>query len=67
MFIFTAYNYNRDRAKFFHSWNSKTSTLSPSINVNLVDAIHASTNAPMTFFDKPAQIQDNRFWDGGLA
>lgn len=66
-FIFTAYDYDRDRAKFFRSWNSKTSTLSPSGNVNLVDAIHASTNAPVTFFDKPAQIQDNRFWDGGLT
>ena len=66
-FLFTAYDYDRDRAKFFRSWNSKTSTLSPSGNVNLVDAIHASTNAPVTFFDSPAQIQDNRFWDGGLT
>lgn len=49
-FVFTAYNYNRDRAKFFRSWNSKTSTLSLSNNVNLVNAIHASTNAPVTFW-----------------
>ncbi len=66
-FIFTAYDYDRDRAKFFRSWNSKAGTLLPSQQVNLVDAIHASTNAPVTFFDKPTQIQDNRFWDGGLT
>ena len=66
-FLFMAYDYDRDRAKFFRSWNSKTSTLSPSQHVNLVDAIHASTNAPVTFFDKPAQILENRFWDGGLT
>jgi uncharacterized protein len=66
-FIFTAYDYDRDRAKFFRSWNSKTGSLSPSGSVNLVDAIHASTNAPVTFFDKPTQIQDKRFWDGGLT
>ena len=66
-FLFTAYDYDRDRAKFFRSWVSKTGSLSPSNGVNLVDAIHASTNAPVTFFDKPAQIQDNRFWDGGLT
>jgi uncharacterized protein len=66
-FIFTAYDYDRDRAKFFRSWNSKTGSLSPSSSVNLVDAIHASTNAPVTFFDKPTQIQDKRFWDGGLT
>jgi uncharacterized protein len=66
-FIFTAYDYDRDRAKFFRSWASKTGSLMSSNSVALVDAIHASTNAPVTFFDKPTQIQDNRFWDGGLT
>ena len=66
-FVFTAYDYDRDRAKFFRSWNSKAGSLSPNGNVSLVDAVNASTNAPIEFFDKPSEIADSRYWDGGLT
>ena len=39
----------------------------PSQNVYLVDAIHASTNTPVIFFVKPAQILEHCFWGGGLT
>ncbi len=39
-------------------------------NVRLADAIHASSNAPVLFFDKPAQFPTEpgkRYWDGAIS
>jgi hypothetical protein len=46
---------------------SATKSTSKPLDVSLLDAVHASTNAPIAFFDKPALIGGRRFWDGGLA
>jgi Patatin-like phospholipase len=38
--------------------------------VTLAEAIHASTNAPVKYFDAPAQFADrpgHRYWDGAIA
>ena len=66
--IFTAFDYDRERATFFRSnMASATKSTTKPFDVSLLDAIHASTNAPIVFFDKPALIGGRRFWDGGLA
>lgn len=33
----------------------------------LAEAIHASTNAPVDYFDAPAEFSKGRFWDGAIA
>ncbi|HTF70514.1 MAG TPA: hypothetical protein VK638_48360 [Edaphobacter sp.] len=37
--------------------------------ITLAEAIHASTNAPVNYFDAPAKFPDRegRYWDGGIS
>ncbi len=68
LFVFVSYDYDRDRAKFFRSWPSLAGAItSPYADISLVDAVHASSNAPIQFFDQPAQIAGGQYWDGGLT
>jgi uncharacterized protein len=68
LFMFVSYDYDRDRAKFFRSWPSLAGAItSPYIDISLIDAVHASSNAPIQFFDQPAQIAGGQYWDGALA
>jgi hypothetical protein len=67
-FLFTSYDYDRDRANFFRSWPSRAGGVTnPFRPTTVVNAVHAATNAPVKYFDKPAEIGDMRFWDGGVA
>ena len=69
--LLTTFDYDRHRAKFARSapatgphWGTgEVSTLT------LAEAIHASTNAPVNYFDEPATFRDHggRFWDGAIA
>ncbi len=78
--LIMSFDYDRNRAKFFRSAVAGASTgttqqgdpmwgKGDTTNVTLADAIHASTNAPVNYFDGPAQfpIQTGRYWDGGLT
>lgn len=65
------YDYDRNRSTFFRStqasdpaWGQGDTT-----TVTLAEAIHASTNAPVNYFDAPAQFPDRpeRYWDGGIT
>ena len=69
-----AFSYDRERACFFRSaptgqtpgWGKGAATT----NVTLAEAIHASTNAPVMYFDGPAEFPgkpDLRFWDGAIS
>jgi hypothetical protein len=69
--LILAFDYDRDRAKFFRSspasgpeWGAGSVA-----DVTVVEAIHASSNAPVNYFDKPAVFPDRagRYWDGALA
>ena len=70
--VITGFDYDLCRAVFFRSsevsgpqWGKGRTA-----NVTLVEAIHASTNAPVKYFDAPAQFSDHRghrFWDGAIA
>ena len=69
--LITAFDYDLNRAVFFRSsqvtgphWGESQ----PS-NVTLAEAIHASTNAPVCYFDSPAEFLNapGRYWDGAIA
>jgi hypothetical protein len=64
----TAFDYDRERAVFFRSNRaSRAKSSAPAIEATLVEAVHASTNAPIIYFDRPAEFSGHRFWDGALA
>lgn len=70
--LITAFDYDANRAVFFRSapasgpaWGTGESA-----DVTLAEAIHASTNAPVNYFDQPATFPDQPgryFWDGAIA
>jgi hypothetical protein len=72
--LIVGFDYDRDRARFFRSAPAGTAATpewgqgSPA-DVSLVDAIHASSNAPINYFDAPAQWAQGpgRYWDGAIT
>lgn len=71
--LIVGFDYDRNRAIFFRSapvgkpggqWG-----VGDTAKVTLAEAIHASTNAPVNYFDAPAQFPDapERYWDGGVT
>jgi hypothetical protein len=70
--LIVGFDYDRNRSRLFRSapasgpaWGDGD----PS-QVRLTEAIHASTNAPVLFFDKPAQFPSEprkRYWDGAIT
>ena len=66
--IVSAFDYDQQRATFFRSnAASLAASSSPAMDVTLVDAVHASTSAPIAFYDKPGLVGGRRYWDGGLG
>jgi len=66
--LVTAFDYDRERAAFFRSdVTSFTRSSSPSTDPTLAEAVHASTNAPISYFDRPAAFNGRRYWDGAMA
>lgn len=72
--LIVGYDYDRNRAKFFRS--TPTGQNGPSalgrgsaVAVSVADAVHASTNAPVNYFDGPALFPDYpcRYWDGAIT
>src|SRR6218665_509567 len=85
--IITGFDYDRERATYFRS-NKLSKMEAGNIEelvagrqpsgagyqgVKLLDAIHASSNAPVLFFDKPAKVtvgdhpKSRLFWDGAVG
>jgi patatin-like phospholipase/acyl hydrolase len=63
--VIIGFDYDRVRATFFRSYATRAgSAASP---VPLADAINASSNAPVNYFDKPAKCADRRYWDGAIG
>jgi len=69
--LIVGFNYDRNLATFFRSapaggpaWGDGAPA-----NVSLAHAIHASTNAPVNYFDGPALCPGThgRYWDGGIT
>jgi hypothetical protein len=70
--LIAGFDYDRKRSRFFRSapasgpdWGDGDPA-----QVRVAEAIHASTNAPVLFFDKPAELPSEpgkRYWDGGIT
>ncbi len=68
-FVICSFDFDRKRAIYYRSdlASKAQSRGGPPQDPFLVDAVHASTNAPVTFFDAPAHVLDRRCWDGAIA
>ena len=69
--LISAFDYDRNRGTFFRSkeisgprWGT-----SGKAQATVAEAVHASSNAPVNYFDAPAEFpgQPNRYWDGAIA
>ena len=68
--LIVAFDYDRNAAAYFRSGKT-TEEFGASLpaTVSLAEAVHASTNAPVNYFDAPAILPGcpDRYWDGGLT
>lgn len=71
LLLIVGFDYDLNRATFFRSQPSKSPNwgAGAAADVTLAEAIHASTNAPVNYFDAPAFLPSirKRFWDGGIT
>jgi hypothetical protein len=69
--LIVGFDYDRNRAVFFRSASAGRPGWGDGqpANVTLAAAVHASTNAPVNYFDAPASLPGaaDRFWDGGIT
>ncbi len=72
-FLITSFDFDRVRAVYFRT---KTDSLAKGpddkgkighADPTLAEAVHASTNAPINYFDEPARFGDRAYWDGGVG
>lgn len=72
--VIMGFDYDRNRAQFFRSAAAGTAATpnwgqGAPADVTLADAIHASSNAPVNYFDAPAEWAHGpgRYWDGAIT
>jgi hypothetical protein len=71
--LIASFDYNRLRAQFFRSdTNSPAAGIPGTAQPTLAEAVHAATNAPIKYFDAPAQFATPafagyRYWDGAMG
>jgi hypothetical protein len=69
--LIIGFDYDRNRAVFFRSANASGAEWGEGsqANITVAQAIHASTNAPVNYFDAPASFpgDDGRYWDGAIS
>ena len=66
--VIPAYDYDRNRARFFRSNPNSASASGASSSATIAQAVHASSTAPVIYFDEPADLGSlGRFWDGGVT
>ncbi len=63
--LIVAFDYDSQRARFFRSYSTPHGATAD--DVPLVQAVHASSDAPVEFFDKPTEYAAHRYWDGAMA
>jgi uncharacterized protein len=67
--VIPAYDYDRNRSRFFRS-NPASASASGAVAppVTIAQAVHASSNASIKYFDEPADLGSiGHFWDGGVT
>ncbi|HEV3190392.1 MAG TPA: patatin-like phospholipase family protein [Polyangiaceae bacterium] len=74
--VITAFDYDVKRAAFFRTNTASlagSQSASGRLDATLLDAVNASANPPVLYFDKPARVQLanehrwRRYWDGAVA
>lgn len=69
--LIVGYDYDRNRVKFFRSAPAVAPRFGKGLpaDVTVAEALHASTNAPVNYFDAPAWVTSNRsrYWDGAIT
>jgi hypothetical protein len=69
--MIVGFDYDFNRAGFFRSVAPGGPALGVAVSpdITLAEAIHASTNAPVQYFDAPARFPEHgeRYWDGGIT
>jgi len=69
--LILAFDYDNNRATFFRSAQAAGGYWGTGdvADVTLAEAIHASTNAPVNYFDEPASFpgKPGRYWDGAIT
>ena len=63
--LIVALDYDSLRARFFRSYSTPHGATAD--DIPLVEAVHASTDAPVEFFDQPTDSGGHRYWDGAMA
>ncbi len=73
-YMIMGYDYDKNKATYFRSSNISLSTskaAGQASEVTLAQAVHASSNAPINYFDEPAaflnQGKTRRYWDGAIG
>jgi len=67
-FVICAFDYDLNREIFFRSdTQSRSGSFTPPREATLVQAVHASSTAPVNYFDSPAAFGGNRYWDGAIG
>lgn len=68
-FVFVAYDFDRDRARLLRSKGTSPAANFPRLpaQIPLAEAAHASSTAPINWFDKPAAFAGARYWDGAMT
>lgn len=67
--LFVAYDFDRDRANMLRSNAASPAASFPHSpqRATLAEAAHASSTAPINWFDKPAEFGGYRYWDGAMT
>lgn len=71
--IIVGFDYDLTREIFFRSKHSSLADPNLAFNPDLASAVHASSNAPINYFDAPAEVvvlsdgTVRRFWDGAIG
>jgi uncharacterized protein len=71
-FLIVSFDYDWKLAKYFRSNADSLASSSGPTEATLAQAIHASSTAPVNYFDAPARLpgnlgSGNRFWDGAVT
>jgi len=68
--VFCGFDYDINRETFFRSDVGSLTQSQPSGNlgpVTIAQAVHASANPPVNYFDAPAAFGGRRYWDGAVG
>jgi len=63
--LMVAFDYDSMRARYFRSYSTPHGATAD--DVPMVQAVHASSDAPVIYFDAPTQWAGRRYWDGAMA